>query len=167
MKSLCRPYFLALLFAFLLNYGGTAGSEDMAFFDIPFTQGPPLFWRQCAADESAGALRLDKPGKYYLEVVISGSGRGEVAIEPITATCRRPDADSDALCTYGFDPGTEVILRAKAAGLTDLFDGWIGDCEPVRPGEKNACRVIMNEERKRVTAVFSRPAAAVFPLPWS
>lgn len=117
-----------------------------------------LYQGAIAGDPDKGSVRLGTPGKLYLDITVSGIGDGTIRVSPLEAQCRR----SDSLCTYGFDPGTKVILRAEPAKLDSRFDGWIGNCEPEEPEKKEVCHLIMNED-KSITAVFSRSAGISFP----
>ncbi len=117
-------------------------------------------------------LRLGRPpGKNYLGITITGSGSGDVVASPPEARCSRkaaipsPDARysrPDDFCAFGYEPGTEVTLKAQASGVESRFAGWLGHCEPAPPGKKESCRLVMDDD-KRVTAVFTRKLGVTLP----
>lgn len=121
-------------------YGGCAHSSEFADASAAAAD----------SEKGKGSLRLGETGKNYLDVTVSGA-RGKVNVAPLNAAC----TGADGFCSYGFDPGTAVILKAEATALNSRFAGWIGNCEAVL-GEENSCRIVMDESSKKITAVFDR-----------
>ena len=105
------------------------------------------------------ALQTNHPGKYYLKIDISGSGKGKVRVEPAQVECRT----EDRVCSFGFDPGTKLMLTAEPAELPNAFSGWIGHCAAPRD-KAGACRIIMDNNR-RIAAGFSRKPEPVISFP--
>jgi hypothetical protein len=115
-----------------------------------------------ATRDGGATFQQGRVDKKYLQIDISGSGDGKVLITPSEMECSR----AASACSFGFNPGTEVVLTAHTQGIKNNFDGWIGKCDLMQDSGHESCTIRLNEDR-HITAVFSeiKNRTFYFPMP--
>lgn len=105
--------------------------------------------RIAVPDARPAPPRPDAPPAAELAIAITG--RGDVDVAPLGASCVADDW-MGAACAYPITAGAPIVLTAKTTHKDDRFGGWSGACS----GQSATCSLTATSGTTSVTAGFLR-----------